>query len=138
MRAIVSEKTYITVQFFECDPMAVCWHGHYVKYFEIARCNLLKKIGYDYPDMKASGYAWPVIDLQIRYIKALRYDQSIEIEAGITEYENYLKIEYLIRDVDTGDKLTKGATKQVAVTGDTFEMQLVSPKIVSEKLARFL
>ena len=138
MKAIVSEKTNIRVQFFECDPMAVCWHGHYVKYFEMARCNLLKKIGYDYPDMKESGYAWPVIDLQIRYIKALRYDQKISIEAGITDYENYLKIIYEIRDVETGDKLTKGSTKQVAVTGDTFEMQLISPKIVSEKLAKYL
>lgn len=138
MKAIVSETTDLTIQFFECDPMAVCWHGHYVKYFEIARCNLLKKIGYDYPDMKASGYAWPVIDLHIRYIKALRYDQAIQIEAGITEYENYLKIEYEIRDNETGEKLTKGTTKQVAVTGDTFEMQLVSPKIVAEKLSRYL
>jgi len=138
MKAIVSEKTNIRVQFFECDPMAVCWHGHYVKYFEMARCNLLKKIGYDYPDMKESGYAWPVIDLQIRYIQALRYDQKISIEAGITDYENYLKIVYEIRDVETGDKLTKGSTKQVAVTGDTFEMQLISPKIVSEKLAKYL
>ena len=138
MKAIVSEKTEIRVQFFECDPMAVCWHGHYVKYFEMARCNLLKKIGYDYPDMKESGYAWPVIDLQIRYIQALRYDQKISIEAGITDYENYLKIVYEIRDVETGDKLTKGSTKQVAVTGDTFEMQLISPKIVSEKLAKYL
>ena len=99
---------------------------------------MLKKIGYDYPDMKESGYAWPVIDLHIRYVKALRYDQKIEIEAGIIEYENYLKIDYEVRDAETGEKFTKGSTKQVAVTGDTFEMQLVSPKIVSEKLARYL
>ncbi|MGD8785530.1 MAG: thioesterase family protein [Thioalkalispiraceae bacterium] len=138
MKAIVSEKINITVQFFECDPMAVCWHGHYVKYFEMARCAVLKKIGYDYPDMKASGYAWPVIDLHIRYIRALRYDQQITIEAGIIEYENYLKIIYEVRDTNTGERLTKGTTKQVAVTGDTFEMQLVSPNIVSEKLARYL
>lgn len=138
MKAIVSETTKLTVQFFECDPLAVCWHGHYVKYFEIARCALLKKIDYDYPDMRDSGYAWPVIDLHIRYIKALKYDQEIEVEAGITEYENYLQIKYEVRDAKTGEKLTKGTTKQVAVTGDTFEMQLVSPKIVAEKLAEYL
>jgi acyl-CoA thioester hydrolase len=76
--------------------------------------------------------------LHIRYIRALRYDQQITIEAGIIEYENYLKIIYEVRDTNTGERLTKGTTKQVAVTGDTFEMQLVSPNIVSEKLARYL
>lgn len=138
MKAIVSETSKLRVQFFECDPMAVCWHGHYVKYFEIARCALLKKIDYDYPAMRDSGYAWPVIDLHIRYIKALRYDQEVEVEAGITEFENYLQIQYEVRDVETGDKITKGSTRQVAITGDTFEMQLVSPKVLSEKLAAYL
>ena len=138
MKAIVSETTKLTVQFFECDPMAVCWHGHYVKYFEIARCALLKKINYDYPDMRDSGYAWPVIDLHIRYNRALQYGQEVIVEAGITDYENYLQIKYEVRDAKTGEKLTKGTTKQVAVTGDTFEMQLISPKIVSQKLAEYL
>lgn len=138
MKAIVSETITLTVPFFDCDPMAVCWHGHYVKYFEMARCALLKKIDYDYPQMKESGYAWPVIDMNIRYIKALRYDQSVVVEAGITEYENYLQVVYEIIDAETGDKLTKGSTRQVAVTGDTFEMQLVSPKIVTKKLASYL
>lgn len=138
MKAIVSETTVHTVPFFDCDPMAICWHGHYVKYFEMARCALFKKIDYDYTDMKASGYAWPVIDLNIRYIQALQYEQEFEIEAGITEYENFMQIKYIVSDAKTKAKLTKGSTRQVAVTIDTFEMQLVSPKILSEKLARYL
>jgi len=138
MKAIVSETTRLTVPFFDCDPMAVCWHGHYVKYFELARCALFKKIDYDYVDMKASGYAWPVIDLNVRYVQVLRYDQVFEVEAGITEYENFMQIQYIVRDTGTSEKLTKGSTRQVAVTVDTFEMQLVSPKILSEKLAKYL
>jgi acyl-CoA thioester hydrolase len=138
MKPIVSAKTPMTVQFFECDPLAVCWHGQYVKYFEIARCALLKKINYDYPDMMESGYAWPVIDLHIRYTRALQYGQDILVEAALVEYESYLLIRYEITDAATGEKYTRGTTKQVAVTNDTFEMQLVSPKIVSEKLAGYL
>ncbi len=138
MKTIVSATTTLTVPFFDCDPMAVCWHGHYVKYFELARCTLFKKINYDYVSMKASGYAWPVIDLNIRYIQPLRYDQEFEIEAGITEYENYMQIKYIVKNIKTNEKLTKGSTRQVAVTVDTFEMQLVSPKILAEKLAKYL
>ena len=138
MKSIVSETIDFHVQFYDCDPMAICWHGNYVRYFEKARCALLKKIDYDYPDMKASGYAWPVIDVNVRYVRAIKYDQHIKITASLVEYEHYLLINYLITDFETGERLSKGSTKQVAVTGEGFDMQLISPPIVRQKLEKFL
>ncbi len=60
-------ETETQVQFFDLDPMEVVWHGHYVKYLEIVRGVLLDSIDYNYAQMKASGYLWPVIDLHLRY-----------------------------------------------------------------------
>lgn len=48
----------IVVPFFDIDSMDVVWHGHYVKYLEVARCALLDDIGHNYTQMKDSGYAW--------------------------------------------------------------------------------
>ena len=31
----------VEVPFFDVDSMDVVWHGHYVKYLELARCALL-------------------------------------------------------------------------------------------------
>ncbi len=42
--AIVSETIEFEIPFFDVDSMEVTWHGHYIKYFELARCALLKKI----------------------------------------------------------------------------------------------
>ena len=53
-------ETETQVQFFDLDPMEVVWHGHYVKYLEIARGALLDSIDYNYPEMRDSGYLWPV------------------------------------------------------------------------------
>lgn len=61
--------TEILVPFFDVDTMHVVWHGHYVKYLEVARCALLDKIGHNYTHMLDSGYAWPVIDMQLRYVR---------------------------------------------------------------------
>lgn len=138
MKAIVSEKIDFKVQFYDCDPMAVCWHGNHVRYFEKARCALLQKIHYDYPDMRDSGYAWPVIDLNVRYTQAIRYGQHIEVSASLLEYEHYLLIGYTIVDVQTGNRMAKGYTKQVAVTGDSFEMQMISPPVLKKKLEKYL
>ncbi len=138
MKSIVSENTHFKIPFFDCDPMAICWHGHYVKYFELARCDLFDKINYGYKMMRDSGYSWPIIDLQIRYIKPMLYEQNIIIEAGVVEYENYLKIKYEIRDLETKKRLTKGTSKQVAISLTDSVMQIIAPDILREKLADYL
>ena len=69
----------IEVPFHDVDVMGVAWHGHYVKYLEIARGALLDKIDYNYPQMRDSGYAWPVIDVRIRYPQPLYFQQKIQI-----------------------------------------------------------
>jgi acyl-CoA thioester hydrolase len=124
----------LTVPFHDVDVMEVVWHGHYVKYFEIARCALLESIGYDYPQMRASGFAWPVIDLRIRYPRPARYGQKLKIKAAIREYEPRLCVNYVVSDAATGDRLTKGSTVQVAVDMQSMEMQYGAVRALVERL----
>ncbi|MFP5391806.1 MAG: acyl-CoA thioesterase [Gammaproteobacteria bacterium] len=129
-----SAETDMQVQFFDLDPMEVVWHGNYVKYLEVARCALLDAIDYNYEQMKASGYAWPVIDMNLRYIGGARFGQRLRLHAEIVEYENRLKIDYLITELETGKRLTRASTTQVAVQIATGEMCYVSPPVLFEKL----
>ncbi len=124
----------IEIPFHDVDMMEVVWHGHYAKYFEIARCALLEKIDYSYRQMRDSGYLWPVIDLSMRYIKPAVFGQIISVQAAIVEWENRLKINYLIIDKRTGSRLTKGYSIQVAVNRQTNEMCFESPAVLLEKL----
>jgi len=129
-----SASVTIQIPFYDVDLMAVAWHGHYVKYFEIARGALLDKVNYNYREMKESGYSWPVIDLRIRYAKPAHFGQEVEVVASLAEYDLRLKIDYLIRDAVSGTRLTKGHTIQVAVDQRTGEMLLGSPPVLYEKL----
>jgi acyl-CoA thioester hydrolase len=122
------------VQFFDLDPMEIVWHGNYVKYLEVVRCALLDKIAYNYLEMKNSGYAWPVIDLQLRYVGPAKFGQILTLRADLVEWENRLKIDYLISDKASGKRLTRASTTQVAVAIDTGEMCFVSPPVLFEKL----
>ena len=127
-------ETETQVQFFDLDPMEVVWHGHYVKYLEMARCALLDTIDYNYTQMKASGYAWPVIDMHLRYVDSARFGQRLKVRAEIAEWENRLKIHYLITDAASGHRLLRGSTTQVAVDIATREMCFVSPAVLFQKL----
>ena len=124
----------IDVPFHDVDTMNVVWHGHYLKYFEIARCKLLDQFHYNYTQMRDSGYAWPVIESHVRYVQGIEFEQKIRVRAILKEWENRLKIEYQIFDAATGKRLTKGYTTQVAVQMATREMCYQSPQVLFDCL----
>jgi acyl-CoA thioester hydrolase len=129
-----SAEVEIQVQFFDLDPMEIVWHGNYVKYLEVARCALLDSIGYNYEQMKESGYAWPIIEMNLRYAAPAKFAQRLKLRAEIAEYENRLRIEYLVSDAQTGQRLNRAYTTQVAVDMASGEMCFVSPPVLFEKL----
>jgi acyl-CoA thioester hydrolase len=131
---LISAEVEIQAPFHDLDPMAVVWHGHYAKYFEIARCALLDKIDYSIPQMRDSGYAWPVIELFVRYTGPVRFGQRIHVRADLIEWENRLKILYLVSDAASGRRLTRGHTVQAAVQAATGEMCLESPQVLASRL----
>lgn len=133
-KSYISCNTEIEIPFHDVDMMEVAWHGHYARYLEIARSQLLEKFDYNYPQMKASGYAWPVIELNIRYAQPLRFQQRINIQSDVIEIENRLKISYIIYDAVSAQRLTRAYTVQVAIQMTSGEMQFASPNILLEKL----
>lgn len=131
----LSAEVIIDVPFHDCDPMQVVWHGNYARYFEVARCELLRKISYDYLDMQASGYMWPIVDMRTKYIGSAVFTQKIMVKAELVEYESRLKINYVICCAASGKKLTKGYTVQVAIDIASKEMQYVAPQILLDKIS---
>jgi acyl-CoA thioester hydrolase len=79
-----------------------------------------------------------VIDLQLRYVRGAVFGQRINVRASLVEWENRLKIDYLITDKKTGERLTRASTVQVAVAVETREMQLTSPKVFVKAVERAL
>ncbi|GAB7127063.1 acyl-CoA thioesterase [Silvimonas sp. JCM 19000] len=124
----------LTIPFHDLDPLDIVWHGNYVRYFEHARTALFQQLDYDVPAMRASGYVWPVIELNIRYARPLRYMQRIVVSAHIVEWENRLKVRYEIHDHASGARLTRGHTVQVAVVRESGEMCYVCPPVLLQKL----
>jgi len=135
---MISAEVLIKAQFYDLDPMHIVWHGNYVRFLEQARCALLDKIDYNYSEMLRSGYAWPVVDLRIKYVRPVRFGQEVTARATLAEYENRIKIDYRIADLATGDVLTKAQTIQVAVDVASNEMCFESPAALTDRVRRLL
>lgn len=135
---MISAETLLKVEFYDVDAMQVVWHGHYPRFLEVARGALLDKIGYNYLQMKASGYAWPIVDMSLRFSKPAVYGQQLRIVAELHEWENRLKIGYAIYDATSGQKISKGSTTQVAVDMRTGELCFACPADLTKKVEALL
>ena len=130
----LSHEIELVPAFHDIDSMDVVWHGHYVKYLELARCALLDKFDYGYARMRESGYAWPIVDLRMKYSGPASFDQPLVVRAEIVEWESRLKMDYTIRDARTGKRIHRATSIQVAVDMATSQMQYVCPRVLWERL----
>lgn len=136
MKNIFAE-TFIDVPFYDLDPMNVVWHGNYVKYLEVARCDLLSKIGYTYDDMRADGVAYPVATMDLKFIKSAKFMQKLKVVSTIVDYEPALNIKYEIFDCESGEKIFKAKSMQICVDTATRESVYTAPKRFVEKLEAY-
>ena len=122
-----SAEVVLEVPFHDVDMAGVLWHGHYYKYFEIARTELFRQLRCDYGHMLEMGLLLPVTETQCRYIAPLRYGMRARIKATLVEKEFRLKVDYLITEEETGKRLSKGHTIQVVVGKDDLRLMLPVP-----------
>lgn len=122
----------IDIPFHDVDILGVAWHGHYYKYFELARTALFRAYDFDIERMREMGIYMYITESRCRYLQALRYGMRVEIKATLVEWEYRLVIDYLIRD-EQGRKLARGTTTQVTMEAASGKLRLVTPDAVLER-----
>lgn len=79
----MNKKIEISPRYSETDQMGVIYHANYFTYFEVARTNLFEEIGYSYRKLEDEGIILPVIEVNCRYKKPIKYNEKIIIQAEI-------------------------------------------------------
>ena len=132
---MISAEVFHRIPFHDVDILHVAWHGHYYKYFELARTELAKKLGIDWPMLKELGFAMPVISSQARYEKVIRYDEVIKIKAQIEDpMLAAFVVTYTITSQDESVIYATGMTKQVYVSMPDVQIWFALPDVISERL----
>ena len=122
------------VAFHDVDLAAVVWHGHYLKYFENARWALMASLGFGVDAMLASGYGWPIVELHVKYVKAARVGDRLQVRASLTEWQNRVAINYLVVNAQ-GERVARASTVQVAVELATGVLQFATPGILLDRIS---
>ena len=87
-------ETQVRVRYAETDQMGVVYHSNYFPYFETARAESIRQLGFTYADMEKMGIIMPVIEAQWRYLRPALYDDLLTIKVILKELPVHHKIEF--------------------------------------------
>jgi acyl-CoA thioester hydrolase len=77
--------TNVIVRYGETDQMGVVYYGNYALYYEQGRAAAIKQLGYSYKQMEDDGIMMPVIEMQSKYLKPAKYDDTLTIKTIVKE-----------------------------------------------------
>lgn len=133
----ISASIEATVAFHDIDIIGVMWHGHYLKYLENARWALMDQIGFGYEVMRDSGFAWPIVEMHVKYVHAAKLGDQLRVRASLVEWENRLVVNYLVLRADD-ERLARAKSVQVAVDAHSLALQFTTPQPLLDCVHRAL
>lgn len=124
------------VPFHDCDPLGIVWHGHYYKYLEIARTELLKRYRLDVPDFIDLGYRLLMIETRCRHAFPLEYGDKFQVKSWIIEHDMRLHIGYEVLNLSHGGRRSAKAWTTLVCTDVAGTMLFEVPRPVQERIER--
>jgi acyl-CoA thioester hydrolase len=114
--------------------MGVVYHGHYAQFFEIARTESIRNLGFSYKAIEAMGIMMPVVDMHTRFLRPVKYDDLIKVTVSLREMPLHHKIVFYgeIRN-EAGELCTSGT-----VTLYFMEMATMKRTVLPEKMKEAL
>ena len=74
----------VRVRYAETDRMGVVHHGSYVLYFEEARTEFLRSLGFSYRQLEDEGTCLAITELSCRYLGFATFDDFLTVEVTLT------------------------------------------------------
>ncbi len=124
----------VRVRYAETDQMGYVYYGNYATYFEVARVEALRALGFSYKKIEDSGVMLPVMNFSIDYLKPAYYDDLLVIKTTIRElptarirfeYETYNEKDVLINRAATTLVFIKKSTNRPCPAPEDF-LQAIS------------
>ncbi len=103
-------ETQVRVRYAETDQMGYVYYGNYATYYEVARVETLRALGFSYKKLEDEGIMMPVLESKIRYLKPARYDELLTIRVKVPTFPKVkILFEYEVFN-ESGEKINTGET----------------------------
>jgi acyl-CoA thioester hydrolase len=105
-------------RYAETDQGGVVHHSVYPVWFEMGRTELLRVNGLAYRDLEQAGVFFVVVQLSIRYRRAARYDENLQLQTRCSAMTaSRVEHTYELKRRSDGALLAEGSTILACVDG---------------------
>ena len=80
---MITGEIKLRVRYSDTDQMGYIYYGRYASFYEIARVELFRSLGFSYKKLEEEDIGMPVIDMETKYILPIKYDEQIKIYTSI-------------------------------------------------------
>jgi len=117
----------------DSDAQGIVYYVNYLKYMERARTELLRKLGFDFQQLKSQQGHFVVHSLDVRYLKPAQVDDEVQVTAKIIKAaRTYVVFSQDVRRMLVpADVLCTGQVKVACVNADTGRPMPI-PKTVAD------
>ena len=116
--------------------MGYVYYGNYATYYEVARVEALRNLGFSYSKLEDMGMMMPVIESKFRYIKPAVYDEILTIKVTIPAFPTArIQFIYEIRNSDN-ELINTGETTLVFIDIASGKPRRV-PEVLAELFSPF-
>ena len=82
---MINGEIKLRVRYSDTDQMGYVYYGRYASYYEVARVELFRSLGFSYKKLEEEGIGMPVINMDTKYLLPIKYDEEIIIKTRIEE-----------------------------------------------------
>lgn len=137
LNLMIASENIIQVRYDEVDKMGYVYHGNYARYYHISRTELLRKIGISDRELESKNIILPVIEMNIRYIKPVFYDDFITVRTRLLKLPD-VRMEFQHEVINQhGEVINKANSILVFVDSKTRKPMRV-PGIVRIKIDQYI
>lgn len=128
----VSVEVRHRLAFSEVDALAIAWHGHYPRFFEMGHSALMRKVGLTYENYRKFDIGAPIVQCHADYYKPLLLDEEFTIRAELFWSEGArLNVGYTLIKPN-GEISGTGYTTQMFFNAITHEPFIFTPPLVED------
>lgn len=120
--------TKIQVRYYETDQMGLMHHSNYARYYECARTEAIREIGYAYAQAEKDGIIMPVVKIESKFIKPLYYDDKVEILTIIKEVPRFGMIHFYHEFYNEGKELVHQGQVILAMVEQATQKRISNPQ----------
>ncbi len=123
----------LRVRYGDTDQMGYVYYGNYAYYYEQARAEAIRSLGFSYKDLEEFGTMMPITRMNIKYIKPALYDELLTIKTIVPamphriivfEYEVYNEKKELINEGENHLIFLDAVTRKIKTAPEILTLSL--------------